>query len=83
MQVVFVNKVLGYVGEFDAYILRSVKGGLEIEVLDVKSYKFCAFARKDTVEEELQKIKGCRIGANVSSTFDVLNRYDYASSVGV
>ena len=54
---------------------------MEIEVLDVKSYTFCAFAGKDAVEEELQKIKGCHLGANVSRIFNVCN-VD-ASSVGV
>ena len=56
---------------------------MEIEVLDIKSYTFCAFAGKDAVEEELQKIKGCHLGANVSRPFDVLARYGDASSVGV
>ena len=56
---------------------------MEIEVLDVKSYKFCAFAGKDAVEEEIQNIKGCRLGANVSRPFDVLACYDDASSIGV
>ena len=32
LQFVFIDKVLGYVGELDAYIFRAVKGGLEIEV---------------------------------------------------
>ena len=56
---------------------------MEIEVLDVKSYTFCAFAGKDAVEEELQKIKGCRPGANVSRPFDVLARDGDANYVGV
>ena len=56
---------------------------MEIEVLDVKSYKFCAFAGKDTVEEELQNIKGCRLGAKVSRPFDVLARYGDSISVEV
>ena len=56
---------------------------LEIEVIYVKSYKFCAFAGKDAVEEELQKIKGCHLGANVSRPFDVLDRYGDARSFGV
>ena len=56
--VVFVDKVLGYVGELDAYIFWAVQGGLEIEVIDVKSYKFCTFAEKDDVEEELEKYQG-------------------------
>ena len=49
VQVIFVNKVLGYVGELDAYIFWAVEGGLEIEVIDVKSEKCCAFAGKDNV----------------------------------
>ena len=56
---------------------------MEIEVLDVKSYKFCAFAGKDAFEEEIQKIKGCRLGANVSRPFGVLARYGDVSSIGV
>ena len=40
MQVVFVDKFLGYVGYFDVYIFRAVKGGMEIEVIDVKSENF-------------------------------------------
>ena len=56
---------------------------MEIEVLDVKSDKFCSFAGKDAVEEELEKIQGCRLGANVSRIFNVLSRNGDASSVGV
>ena len=56
---------------------------MEIEALDVKSYKCCAFVGKDSVEEELEKIKGCRLGDNVSSIFYVLARNGDASSVGV
>ena len=56
---------------------------MEIEVLDVKIYKFCDFAGEEAVEEELHKIKGCRLGANVSMPFDVLARYGDAGSVGV
>ena len=40
LQVVFVDIVLGSVGNLDAYIFQAVIWGLEIEVLDVKSYKF-------------------------------------------
>ena len=56
---------------------------MEIEVLDVKSYKLCAFSGKEDVEEYLWKIKGCRLDANVSRPFDVLARYSDASSVAV
>ena len=83
LQVVFVDKVLGYVGKIDAYIFRAVLGGLEIKVLDVKSNKFCAFAGKDAVEEELEKIQGCRPGANVSRIFNVLACNGDASYVWV
>ena len=83
VEVVFVEKVLGYVGEIDAYIFRVVYGGLEIEVFDVKSDKFRAFAGKDVVEEELEKIQGCHFGANVSMIFNVLARNGDVSSVGV
>ena len=41
---------MGYVCEFDVDILQVVYGGLEIEVLDVKSYKFGSFAGNDAVE---------------------------------
>ena len=56
---------------------------MEIEVIDVKSDKFCAFAGKDAVEKDLQKIQGCRFGANVSRIFNVMDRNGDASSVGV
>ena len=56
---------------------------MEIEVLDVKSYTFFAFSEKGNVEEELQNIKLCRLGANVSSPFDVLARDGDANYVGV
>ena len=60
-----------------------LEGGLEIEVLDVKSYKFCAFEGKDAVEEDLDKIKGCRIVANTWRIFDVLACNSDASSAEV
>ena len=55
---------------------------MDIEVIDVKIYKFCVFAGTDAVGEELQNIKGFCLGSNVSRPFDVLSRYDDASSVG-
>ena len=51
--VVLVDKVLGYVGELDAYIFRAVQGWFKIEVLDVKSYKFCVFAVEGTYQRFL------------------------------
>ena len=59
------------------------RGGLEIEVLDVKTDKFCAFAVKDAAEEDIDQTQGCRPGANVSRIFNVLARNGDASSVGV
>ena len=56
---------------------------MEIEVLDVKSYKFCAFEGKDAVEEELDKIQGYSLGAKVSRIFNVLTRNGDSISVGV
>ena len=56
---------------------------MEIEVIDIKSDKFCAFAGKDAVEEELEKIQGFRLGANVSRKFNFLDRNGNASSIGV
>ena len=56
---------------------------MDIEVIDAKSYKFCAFVGKDAVEEDLQKIKGCRPGANISGPFYFMAFYGDARSVGV
>ena len=56
---------------------------MEIEVIDVKSDKFCAFMRKDAVKEEIEKIQGCRPGANVSRIFNILARNGDVSSVGI
>ena len=56
---------------------------MEVEVLDVKSDTFCAFAGKDAVEEELEKIQGYCLGAKVSRIFNVMARNGDAISVGV
>ena len=48
-----------------------------------KVTSFAPFRKKDAVEEDLQNIKGCRIGANVSRPFNVLDRYSDASYAGV
>ena len=56
---------------------------MDIEALDVKSEKICAFVGKDAVEEELEKIKGRRLGANISRIFNVLAHNGDVSSVGV
>ena len=56
---------------------------MEIEVLDVKSDKFCAFAGKDAVEEDFEKIQGCHIGSNLSRVFNGMDHNGDVSSVGV
>ena len=56
---------------------------MEVIVIDVKSDKVCAFLGKDAVEEELEKIQECRLGANVSRIFNVLSHNGDAISVGV
>ena len=55
---------------------------MEIEVIDVNSDKFFAFAGNNAVEEELEKIQGCRLDYNFSRIFNVLACNGDVSSVG-
>ena len=56
---------------------------MEVKVFDVKRYKFGEFTGEDAVEEELDKIKGRSLGANVAGVSGTMNCNSDACAVGV
>jgi len=65
-KLVFFNKFGRDVCDFDADILRIGHWGIEVEVLEVDGAESRAFAREDTVEQQLEAFKGCGVGADIS-----------------
>jgi len=62
----FFNKFGRDVCDFDADILRIGHWGIEVEVLEVYDAESRAFAREDTVDQQLEEFKGHGIGADIS-----------------
>ena len=71
-EIVSVNDFLWDVGQHDADVLWSVEWGLEVEVRDVKGDKRRALPGEYAVEYELDEVKGCGLGANVSGVMYVM-----------
>ena len=55
-EILFVNELLGNFIEFDAHILKSIKGGAQIEVFNVKTCKFGIEYQQHTFNDELDAI---------------------------
>ncbi len=56
---------------FDADILRIGHWGIKVEVLEVNGAEPCAFARENTVEQQLEEFKGRGVGADISWVTDM------------
>jgi len=65
-KLVFFKKIGRDVCDFDADILRIGHWGIEVEVLEVDGAESRAFAREDTVEQQLEEFKGHGVGADIS-----------------
>ena len=65
-KLVFFTKFGGDVCDFDANILRIGHWGIEVEVFEVNGAESRAFAREDTVEQQLEEFKGRGVGADIS-----------------
>jgi len=65
-KLVLFNKFGQYVCDFDADILRIGHWSIEVEVLEVDGAESSAFAREDTVEQQLEEFKGHDAGADIS-----------------
>ncbi len=65
-KLVFFNKFGRDVCDFDADTLRIGQWGIKVEVLEVNGAESSAFAREDTVEQQLEEFKGCSVGADIS-----------------
>ena len=59
------------------------RGGLQVEVANVKHVELGAGAREDAVENELGKFKGCCGGADVARKGDAISSNGDARSVGI
>jgi hypothetical protein len=69
-KVVFLDEFFGDVEDLDADIFRIEHGRVEIEVLEVDGAEASIFPGEDTIEEELDKLKRGRVGANVTRIAD-------------
>jgi len=65
-KLVFFNKFGQDVCDFDVDILRIGHWGIKVEVLEVNGAESHAFAREDTVEQQLEEFKGRGVGADIS-----------------
>ena len=52
--IVFHDEFIRNVGEFDADILRMIEESFEIEVSDVEADEFCAWAREDNFDLNIE-----------------------------
>ena len=82
-EILFVDELLGDVGQHYADVFWPVEWGLEVKVFDVKGDKRCALPRENAVEVEFYEIKRCSLGADVARVCDVLGGDCDASAVGV
>jgi hypothetical protein len=71
-KLVFLNEFHGDVCDFDANILRVRHWGIEVEVLEVNGAEARAFARENTVEEQLEEFKGRGVGADIPRETDAI-----------
>ncbi len=74
-KLVLFNEFCWDVCDFDMDILRIGHWGIKVEVLEVDGAELRAFAREDTVEQQLEEFKGHGVGADISwvtntTTFD-------------
>ncbi len=67
---VLFNEFCWDVCDFDADKLRIGHWGIEVEVLEVDGAESRAFAREDTVEQQLEEFKGRGVGAYISRVTD-------------
>jgi hypothetical protein len=65
-KLVLFNEFCWDVCDFDADILRIGHWGIEVEVLEVDGAESRAFAREDTVYQQLEEFKGRGVGADIS-----------------
>jgi hypothetical protein len=65
-EVVFINEFVWDVGHVDMHILWTIHRCHEVEVLDIKTCKFCISTGEDAVDDQFDQVKGCRRGANVT-----------------
>jgi hypothetical protein len=69
-KVVFIDEFFRDVGELDAYIFGIGHGRVQIEVFEGNGAEVSTFSGEDTVEEELDKFKQGRVGANIARIAD-------------
>ena len=64
-EAVLVDEFFWDVAQFDADVIQSVQGCLEVEVFDVEGDKLGAPAGNDTVEENLDEVEGGGLGPDL------------------
>jgi hypothetical protein len=82
-KLVFFNKFGRDVCDFDVDILRIGHWGIEVEVLEVDGAESRAFAREDTVEQQLEEFKGRGVGANISWVTNTTTSNGDASTIRI
>jgi hypothetical protein len=71
-QLVFVNKIVGDVGDVDANVLGCGHGSIKVEVLKVNGAKAGTLPKEDTVEEELEKLQQCCVCTHIARVADAV-----------
>ena len=72
VEVVLINEFLRDVGEFDADILWTVEGCLEIEGFHVEGEEIGTFAGEHTVEDQFDQVEGSYLGTGIAGIYNVV-----------
>jgi hypothetical protein len=71
-QLVFIDKLVNDVQDFDANVLGLGNGSIKVEVLKVNGAKAGTFLREDTVEEELEKLQQHCVCTHIARVADAV-----------
>ncbi len=82
-KLVLVNEFCWDVCDFDVDILRIGHWGIEVEVLEVDGAESRAFAREETVEQQLEEFKGRGVGAGISRVTNTTASNDDAGTIRI
>jgi hypothetical protein len=71
-EIVFVDELVGNIGELDADVFRVVETSSEIEVFDIVANKFGTWTRENAVDLDLEGFEGACVGADVAGIDDTI-----------
>jgi hypothetical protein len=83
VELVLVNEILGDISKLDVDVLWLVKGGVEIEILEVHGGKLSITLGEDTVDEQFYKFNQACGGTYISGIRNVVTTNGDACTVSV